>query len=34
MAAEEFLLNDIDDLYHNVFVEHLFNENESSFTRK
>lgn len=34
MAAEEFLLNDLDDIYHNIFVEHLFAENESTFTRK
>lgn len=34
MAADEFLLNDLDDIYHNIFVEHLFGENESTFTRK
>ena len=34
MAAEEFLLNDLDDIYHNIFVSYLFGEKESTFSRK
>ena len=34
MAAEEFLLNDLDDIYHNIFVTYLFTEKDSTFTRK
>ena len=34
MAAEEFLLNDLDDIYHNIFVNHLFGEKDSTFSRK
>lgn len=34
MAAEEFLLNDLDDIYHHIFVGYLFGEKESTFTRK
>ena len=34
MAAEEFLLNDLDDIYHNIFVSYLFGEKDSTFSRK
>lgn len=34
MAAEEFLLNDLDDIYHNIFVGYLFGERDSTFSRR
>lgn len=34
MAADEFLSNDLDAIYHHIFVSHLFGESESAFTRK